>query len=579
MMSLGSRLSALGSRQARYKIGIFLVSSFVLVVSFQNCTPSGFQQSSGDSTLSSLGKTGIPLYAKAPFAYDVEVNQITYMSCVQQDLYQGLNSSVSGDPKFFTFKVGAFDNRHIYYDRPTNLSGNMVGSTQFYGCSSGAGPCVMGLKLISSSSGGTATAVASGSNAVVGGVRLSDAFYQYADANLTPPYGSVPKNQATVDQLIDLLQNSPINSSVRLQLSLRSVPSNTTTIAGFATDLFGDANSTQFFNHGFLAPLDSDDFSQFITRTRGLDSSGQPVRLRNFPVATSALPTVVDTKISVNSDAYMAAMIRTNLMGGTYVNSNTSYDGGLANNRAGEPAKYLTIGFTQNATGPLSSVQGALLVQPPQYTVTPLSMNTSTTDSSGKTVYKTPDGVTVTPNANVAYGRGFRLNFTKPNPDGKNGFSQVITASDGNVSLNLAMQSVTEYDLLNVSSPLQKNWVCDSRLHYVIVDPGDADAFCPPINYSDLSEQERIDLAIMRRHLPATEWKINSRYQCVVPTGSASCYSRFPSAPAYKYQIMYRPIAGKACGYSRLNGSTSNPTPISNNPYYECPHFVSVCLK
>ncbi len=87
-----------------------LFASVLLVVTFQNCGKAGFDSSLDNSLTSASNSTSnaqtaqfgrdADKVAAQPFAFDIAPDQITYNSCT--------GSGLSGNPAFFTFKIGAY---------------------------------------------------------------------------------------------------------------------------------------------------------------------------------------------------------------------------------------------------------------------------------------------------------------------------------------------------------------------------------------------------------------------------------------------------------------------------------------
>lgn len=112
------------------RVGGSAILLALLVTSFQNCGKAGFDSEMGQSVLDSAsssanqnlltkyGQLYGPKVQAIPFAFDVEVDQITYNSCN--------GSSYQKKPGAFTFKVGAYKAtsglklRQTYHDYITN---------------------------------------------------------------------------------------------------------------------------------------------------------------------------------------------------------------------------------------------------------------------------------------------------------------------------------------------------------------------------------------------------------------------------------------------------------------------------
>ncbi len=155
----------------------------------------------------------------------------------------------------------------------------------------------------------------------------------------------------------------------------------------------------------------------------------------------------------------------------------------------------------------------------------------------------------------LAYGKGYRLQFEQPNG-----------RFPGNVH-NPILNISDECDMsVNPHNCNYANFVC---LSYKIIRKSDRDfmrpgADCPIEQYAAIHREE---LAMIRRHLPADEWEVNTTLRCVVPiqqeTDVGSCYlsDTFDSAkPATQIQYDYQ---NNACGGVNR----------------ECPQFVTFCSR
>lgn len=112
------------------RIGGITIGLGLLVTSFQNCGKAGFDSDMGESVLDSAssstdasltekyGSLYGPKVQNIPFAYDIEVDQITYNSCSSAG-YQKKSGA-------FTFKIGAYKStaglklRQTYHDYVTS---------------------------------------------------------------------------------------------------------------------------------------------------------------------------------------------------------------------------------------------------------------------------------------------------------------------------------------------------------------------------------------------------------------------------------------------------------------------------
>jgi hypothetical protein len=86
---------------------------------FQNCGKAGGDGDSGDSASSLLAETpDTKTFKTAPFPYDVNLNQIAYMTCPNVAKNQ-VGGTEDLDSPFFTLRGGAFDNRTLAQRYPT----------------------------------------------------------------------------------------------------------------------------------------------------------------------------------------------------------------------------------------------------------------------------------------------------------------------------------------------------------------------------------------------------------------------------------------------------------------------------
>lgn len=109
------------------QIGL-IFSSISLLFVFQNCGKAGGDGES-DSASSLLAETPeVKKYKAAPFPYDVNVNQIAYMTCPAVAKSPGVGTEDLDSP-FFTLRAGAFDNRPLAVRYP-NLFTGVTGLTE-----------------------------------------------------------------------------------------------------------------------------------------------------------------------------------------------------------------------------------------------------------------------------------------------------------------------------------------------------------------------------------------------------------------------------------------------------------------
>lgn len=106
-----------------------IFSSISLLFFFQNCGKAGTDGSSTDSSSQLLALTPeVKKYKAAPFPYDVNVNQIAYMTCPAVAKSPSIGTEDLDTP-FFTLRAGAFDNRPLAIRYP-NLFTGVAGLTE-----------------------------------------------------------------------------------------------------------------------------------------------------------------------------------------------------------------------------------------------------------------------------------------------------------------------------------------------------------------------------------------------------------------------------------------------------------------
>ena len=86
-----------------------IAASTVLLLFFQNCGKSA----KDSDELSSLAADTpeVKKYKAAGFPYDVNINQLAFMTCPAAGTSKAFGEDI--DNPFFTFRVGAFDNRSL----------------------------------------------------------------------------------------------------------------------------------------------------------------------------------------------------------------------------------------------------------------------------------------------------------------------------------------------------------------------------------------------------------------------------------------------------------------------------------
>ncbi len=169
-----------------------------------------------------------------------------------------------------------------------------------------------------------------------------------------------------------------------------------------------------------------------------------------------------------------------------------------------------------------------------------------------------------------AYGKGYKLQFGQANWPGTTG---TLASSNPNNFL----VGVVESNLDGSSSDMG-TWTCDPLRRYMIVRAGDRATFCPKENFSTLETGANAaayvaELAVLRRHLPASQWDINLSRKCIVPKGNLACYKSETLNDGTLVAIEYDQT--KEC----FQGITGTQYTTSQVPINRCAQFVSVCQR
>lgn len=103
------RISLMRFRSSRHwRAAGLIVGMTTLLLFFQNCGKAGMDH--GEDTSSALTDTpDVKKFKAAPFPFDVKVNQVAFMTCPAATTSVTFGEDV--EAPFFTFRVGAFDNR------------------------------------------------------------------------------------------------------------------------------------------------------------------------------------------------------------------------------------------------------------------------------------------------------------------------------------------------------------------------------------------------------------------------------------------------------------------------------------
>ncbi len=219
-------------------------------------------------------------------------------------------------------------------------------------------------------------------------------------------------------------------------------------------------------------------------------------------------------------------------------------------------------------------------------------------------LYDDPDSDEDTDNSatNKALGVGMRIGFKQPLA--ANWYAGTAGPTDTTVPKRV-LSSVSTYDLATLKST--GNWQCPNTLQFRVIYPDDIwelnvlsnpndDAPHDPSNDANFETNpikdnvlhaddlpklcpQRLDnhadntgayaarLAIVRRSLPASDWFVNIRYQCIIPKKSVkgSCYG-IDAGTNETRSVAYNPMG--AC----------NPA-ISSSGLLVCGHYMSICYQ
>lgn len=462
----------------RRQLLISLLFSALVIVGFQNC--SGSQESSlfGQEDPQ---KTDLKI-ENAPFAFDADVNQITYMSCSADKNFTNGNGSLNNHDTFFTFKVGAYN----------------------FGKNNNAG------------------------------VKIKKEFFDYADREF------INHRTGTRDPLKTriALEESPANVSVFPILSIR-------TPANYITNVFDPENSPKI----------------------GLSFTQMFPAFGESPVSDLLLKG--DSADRVN---YVDHSEYGGIEFGGALHFNHHHD--LTNKKLREllagpenPKHFLTMTYSENT----ENIETSYIAK-----------------DSGR---------------NKPFGRSFQIDFTNDADRGRPSTGRVI------------LGRVSEFDLAT-GKMLPSRWNCPQNLRYRIyaqtvntsdaisIAPGDGNPiqgysreYCP--EEPPISEEGRQAEAILRNHLPASKWIINTRKGCVVPRNKEDeCYpTRFAQGGKVNpltldvTGAMLSPEDGTQSCYP-YTGDYADPTNIdwANNPMaedpaarkqqpFQCLNYVSVCIR
>lgn len=155
---------------------------------------------------------------------------------------------------------------------------------------------------------------------------------------------------------------------------------------------------------------------------------------------------------------------------------------------------------------------------------------------------------------NSALGLGYSFSFRQQDNGGINHPANI-------------MNGVEEIDL-KTGSLTNSVWTCPQQLVFRIIRREDAATFCPAESYSAaLNSAYRANLAVIRNHLPASDWDVNLALGCAVPKGF-SCY------PNEMINGALVPVDyasnGAECFQSHKQGNTATNL---------CAQHISICLR
>jgi len=284
------------------------------------------------------------------------------------------------------------------------------------------------------------------------------------------------------ERLIELLHDSPANSNTVMQLAIRQVGSLNTVIK----------------NPG--NPRPGIDYANLLAILGNYETNTHLVKTGLDPV-TGAI-TGVRTKYMRASGYLRGARMEGNLNFGSSESIASSLRDGYLN--TGKAVLALTYAHA-SASGSNTDVRTPGLIFDDQ----PLRYDT-------------------------AYGKGYRLSFTKP--DGAKGFPEYGPNGQPKPNTEVIpyptniLYDVKEYDLLN-PGVVTGSWVCPTNLRFRIVRNGTdlTDANCKRAPDPELSKvtnpNEALRIKIARNSLRVEDWYIDFENGCVIPKKDlGGCY-------------------------------------------------------
>ncbi len=108
----------------RYKYLIWGILLMSLVLPFQNCGKAGFENASeqGLESITSEGKSADQRISSAPFPFEANINQISYMTCPMAGQNKQVQESSSLSKPYYSVRVGGYDNSPYASDALASLS-------------------------------------------------------------------------------------------------------------------------------------------------------------------------------------------------------------------------------------------------------------------------------------------------------------------------------------------------------------------------------------------------------------------------------------------------------------------------
>lgn len=520
----------------------FILGISVLLLFFQNCGQAGTE---GSDELSSLleDSPDVKKFKAAPFPFDINVNQVAYMTCPASR--NDFKAAEDVESPFFTIRVGAFDNTSLAARFPTAFGATAVDPDR------------------------TARLKA--------GVGLSKAFLD----NIKSSFAARLANAKPEDEK-RLIRDAVVNSKYKFGVTGALVFSQRRTPRGFTPDPQHPAKPS-------FTDLTSIAMANQLADTRDLGTYGR----EKLGTVTGVQ---VDQRSMVMSHAYpqdqsMAENFRNEL-------SNLEFAVGYA-----KPDQATDSFFLESPTEPEDTLYGKSYRFPPLTSI--WQGRVDRVVENGAVVVKGPVG-TIKPemlsgvNEYEVLQKGAPVNVSLQQGHAWSCFSLMIVREvDRRDPVTQKLFNPGEYE-----DPGSRNcnlWTpgCVNKLKYYDYQPSPpngaiipgAKVACPiqevgsstsygSINYSADGGVNRMRLEIARRFLAAEYWDINTHpeYMCAVPKptvqGLGQCYGSNNTDFNGSEYIMYTQT-----GVELGQNVTCGVNPITGAVNKKCPAFVSICYR